>query len=296
MKPLKLLSMSILIASALLLSAAKGVNALPPNPSKRDRTAQPQAQRTSDKKSAATQPCPAVTVVIQQIPPANQTQRITAVIQDKPYKHWWDAQNAPEWALFILTIPYVVITGGLLCANLKAISLAKQSADAASKNAETAELAFYTTTRPWVLVSDFKIGLYDSGPTVTYKVYNAGPLPALLHGIEIVAEASAIDPLRYSEHLPPVVTRVIAIHVPPHTDTNNGFIIQDFRPSLTHAEWHEIRAGNKWLYCYGLVRYLGPLNELWLYTTGFGAWHQGEWAVTPVAMSPMLDRKVNYLK
>jgi hypothetical protein len=287
----------ILIASALILNAASNANALPPNPSKRERATQPQAHSTSGKVKTAPQPCPAVTVVIQQIPPANQTQRITAVIQQDPYKHWWNAPNGPEWALFILTIPYVLITGGLFCLNWKATNIANKGADAAKENARTAEIAFYTTTRPWVLVSDFQIGPYDVGPTVTYKIYNTGPLPALLHGLQIVGHASALEPDQYDRSIDPLdLARSVAIHVPPQTSAKEGFLTQSFSPSLPQADWDDIRVGSKWLYVYGRVTYLGPLNEIWFYYTGFGFWHQGEWAAAKVEMKPMISTKINYVK
>lgn len=121
----------ILIALALLQSVARSANAPPPNPSDRDRAAHTQAGGARDQQSATTQPCPAVTVVVQQIPP-KEAQRITAIIQEQPYKHWWEAPHAPEWALFILTIPYVIISGGLFYVSWKAADAAMVAAQAAA--------------------------------------------------------------------------------------------------------------------------------------------------------------------
>jgi hypothetical protein len=172
---------------------------------------------------------------------------------------------------------------------------AQASADAAKDNARTAERAFYTTSRPWVLVSDFEIGPSVLGPVITYKIYNAGPTPAILSGVVIRADVSTLQPTLYHEYLEPTATRVIAIHVPPHSDATNGFFLQEFRPTVSDANRRDMQTGAKWLYCYGLVRYRGPMNKEWLYETGFGYSHQGDCSSFPVKMQPMIDPKVNYV-
>lgn len=182
-------------------------------------------------------------------------------------------------------------------ANIKAANAAKTAADAATKGARTAELAFYTATRPWVLISDFEMGPDDRGPVITYKIYNSGTTPALLYGMEIRAEASAFPPMNNPVSLEQVATRVIAIHVPPHSDVTRGFVAQEFVPtSLSSEDWRAIQTGRKWLYCYGLIKYRGPMEKLWIYDTGFGVWHQGDCSRIKISMESLTDPQINYVR
>jgi hypothetical protein len=77
-------------------------------------------------------------VVVKEIP-AEEAKQITAVIQQGPYKHWWEKPNRPEWALFLLTIPYVLVSVGLLCTAWRQSTLAKR--------------ALTELERPWVFAS-----------------------------------------------------------------------------------------------------------------------------------------------
>src|SRR6266852_769409 len=98
LKSLKFSFPLMLIASALLLSAARIGSAFPPNPERHERTPNPHKYGAHTKSQAAPQASP-VTVTVKEVP-APEAKRITAVIQQQPYKHWWERPNRPEWALF----------------------------------------------------------------------------------------------------------------------------------------------------------------------------------------------------
>jgi hypothetical protein len=182
----------ILIVLVALLSAATSVGTLPPHSSNRHRTTHPQAHSSGDKHEITPQPHPMVTVIVQQIP-AKEAQRITAIIQEQPYKHWWKAPNAPEWALFILTIPYVVVSVGLFWMTWKAADAAKEAADATYLTVVSSRpyllpesIAFGPNTR--VFNSGIKWPPHDQGveipipaPTITFK--NHGRSAAIVSNI-----------------------------------------------------------------------------------------------------------------
>jgi hypothetical protein len=184
----------ILIALALLQSVARSASALPPNPSDRHRAAHSQESGARDKQSATAQPCPAVTVVVQQIPP-KEAQRITAVIQEQPYKHWWEAPYAPEWALFILTIPYVIISAGLFRVSWKAANAAKESADAALATAEATKLAL-AADRPFLMAEEPDIDPLSCDVLIcaTLHFRNRGKGPAIIDRLAFSLEPAPDEP------------------------------------------------------------------------------------------------------
>jgi hypothetical protein len=305
----------ILIASALLLSA-ESVNASEPSQrtipqNQREATAkQKPAHERADPAKSDRRYADALTITTPSRPTESESSADpTSDVADE--ERHWSVEEAHEARALQVEENLVCLTAGLalinalvmaiyfvtMLASIRATKAAKQSADAAKHSADTAEFAFYTTTRPWVLVSDLEIGPSNSGPIVTYKVYNTGPSPALFHGLQIVGHVSSIDPDRYDKSLDVLVmTRAVAIHVPPHTSAKEGYLTRCFTPSLTQMDRDDIRSGKKWLYVYGRVTYLGPLNEIYFYYTGFGSWHQGEWSSINAKMQPMISTKINYFK
>ncbi len=115
----------ILIALALLSSAVRA-QALQPNPEVAEISATSKQYGAETQHRTSPEARPSVTVVVKE-PPAQETKQIIAVIQQQPYKHWWDSPNAPEWALFFLTIPYVLISVGLLRATLRQAKLTEDA-------------------------------------------------------------------------------------------------------------------------------------------------------------------------
>lgn len=103
---------AILIPSALLLSLARSARALPPSSKKGERSAK--APEKGGKAGHLDSPaaCPSVTVIVKERS-APEAKQIATLIRRQSYEHWWESPNAPEWALFLLTIPYVIVTGGL---------------------------------------------------------------------------------------------------------------------------------------------------------------------------------------
>jgi hypothetical protein len=180
MKPSKPLWALILIASALLLSAARSASALPPNSKKSERTTKTHNHRATAENRTTPQACPSVTVIVKEIP-APEAKQITAVIQQQPHQHWWQSQNAPEWALFFLTIPYVIVSVGLFVVTWRAADAAESSAGAALISAQVAKQAIHTD-RPLVIVEAFDAGVdaqrFSFSPVVNFR--NFGNSPAIL--------------------------------------------------------------------------------------------------------------------
>jgi hypothetical protein len=99
----------------------------------------------------------------------SQTQQIAAVIQEGSYNHWWQSPNAPEWALFFLTVPYVLVSIGLLVVTGKAANAAKRSADALA-----------LTNRAFVLFDDRISPDPREKSELTYWLSNSGHTPAYI--------------------------------------------------------------------------------------------------------------------
>jgi hypothetical protein len=125
MKHSEPLLMSILIASALFLSAARNGNALPSS-EKSEQTTNGHNQTVGSKVQDTPQSRPSVTLLIKEIP-ASELKQITAAIQQQAYKHWWNAPNAPEWALFFLTVPYVLVSIWLLLVTRRQAQLTREA-------------------------------------------------------------------------------------------------------------------------------------------------------------------------
>jgi hypothetical protein len=169
---------SILIASALLLSAASPNPSALPTAKQSESAAKSQQTATKDKTQNAPQACSPVTVIIKEVPSAQKPEHITAEIEHQPYKHWWQAPNASEWALFILTVPYVVVTICLFVVTLKA-------ANAAADSAQTARLTLQSN-RPLIIVSEIIMSVAgDRTFTPTVKFRNYGRNPAIVVDISL---------------------------------------------------------------------------------------------------------------
>jgi hypothetical protein len=126
MKPSKPLLTSILIALALFLGAARNGSSSPLNPERRERIPDPHRHGAHTQTQATPQACPSVTVIVKEVP-APKGERITAIIQQQPYSHWWKAPNAPEWAVFFLTVPYVLVSIGLFVMTKSAANAARDA-------------------------------------------------------------------------------------------------------------------------------------------------------------------------
>ncbi len=160
------------IASALLLSAAGNAGALPPSSKKTEGAAKEQQRRTYGQNQATPQSCPSVTVVFKEIP-APEAKQITAVIQQQPYEHWWQGPHGAEWALFLLTIPYVAVSIGLF-------AVTKKAADAAKGSAVVAQQALEITNRARVSIEDVEISV--GAAAVSFNLRNSGAVPATAIG------------------------------------------------------------------------------------------------------------------
>jgi hypothetical protein len=286
MKALKLSLPLILIVSALLPSGV----------SRGDEKHQNQTQKhnhsTTDQ--AHTSPCPTPFQIVVEPAPVKIVQASAAIEQNKPRQKWYQRPTITDWGILGVTLLYTVISLGLLAATKGALREATESANAAVKSARTTELAFYTSSRPWVIVSDFII---TPGRMIYYKVYNAGPTPALIIGISIHSKTSEITP--DTDWLEPSieVTQRIAIPIPPHTSRTDGFTFKMFKPEIAKTDWERIANNEKFLYCYGFIRYIGPLNKDWFYDTGFGAWHQGTLHLAKGhPMEPLTGHKINFFR
>jgi len=120
-------------------------------------------------------------VVVKEVP-APKGEHATAVIQQQPYSHWWQAPNAPEWALFFLTVPYVLVSIGLFVMTKRAANAASDSAKAALDNAKT----LIASERPWINIERLELGeLEPTDPIklvgLMFTIKNTGRGPAFIH-------------------------------------------------------------------------------------------------------------------
>jgi hypothetical protein len=293
----------ILIASALLLSAVNGSSQSAQN------LKQPQPSQDREQYQGV-HPSPYPTAINDQIKAstaaAASKQKENA---SKDKMSCYDILSLiAQYLIFVATVIYAVFAGWTLRAisrqtraAIKALRIsnsaaraARESADAASKNARTAELAFYTSTRPWVIVSDFTV---TAGRMIYYRIYNAGPTPAIVTGIYIHSMASPVEPDRNAIDPSLEATERIAIPIPPNTSRTEGFNLRMFKPEIAKADWDQIEKNEKFLYCYGFIKYIGPLDKDFIYDTGFGAWHQGLLHLANGhAMEPLAGYKINFFR
>lgn len=259
----------ILIVLALLLSAASPGPSAPPKAKQSESATEFHQTANNDQTQNTPQAYSPVTAIPKTIP-GQEPKPITVVIQRQPYSHWWQAPSAPEWASFLLTIPYVVVTIGLFVVTLKATRVATLSANAA-------EAALHSD-RPYLLaniegIESFKYGLLEERPPITrvdVRFVNAGSSPAEL--IEVIATSwkfdcwqDASDPTwkilisgQQIEIVPPVV-RIAQSTKPIHIQIN-----------WTQEDMNLVNSGLKRVAIYGIARYCGgPRKE---YHTRFFWW------------------------
>jgi hypothetical protein len=195
----------------------------------------------------------------------------------------------------------LVIVGGLQARRLRqTVEATKEAADAAKQSAETASSAFYAANRPWVLVSDFSIEEEVGKKLISYKVYNVGPVPAVLRGRN---EVSHID-IRIPDDAGFAATPIEGLVLQPNSSNDKGYVTFNFVPPISSsAQWLEIESGQKTLFFLGDILYAGPLRLSpggpLIYKTGFGAWHKGVAEVfgdTRTFMRPLTDPKYSYVK
>jgi hypothetical protein len=163
----------ILILLASVLSGAKGASALPPNPKKSQRTADAHKHGATSESDTSPEACPSVTVILKEIP-APEAKKITAVIQPQPYEHWWDSPNAPSWAIFFLTIPYVLVSVGAFVVAYRAANSAQSSADAATKSANAVAEELQLTIRPKIRFVGDTVFIQGTEMSAYYTVINKG--------------------------------------------------------------------------------------------------------------------------
>jgi hypothetical protein len=203
---------------------------------------------------------PPVTVIIKEIP-APPTKQITAVIQQQPYEHWWQGPQGPEWALFWLTIPYVLVTTGLFVSTRRAANAAKDAAIAA-------KLALQAD-RPLLLPLKGELQGFDGNPGdltgahLTFKNFGNGP--ALIKRILIRLNHVGKYPAKgdFSQCKEKLV-RVFAVAaggtLALATDSKDGW--------TDLLDMDEIHAGRRALICYGCIYYADAIDnpfETWFF-------------------------------
>ncbi len=197
MKPLKLLSLSILIASALLLSGAKSECAQSAN---HLLAARNKEQRQPDREiERATTPI---------IPPVAESRLRTepkTEPTDQQPEHWYDRFWPPlfetflppiwsNWGLIIVGLVAALVALGTLRViarqtkdALYGIRANRRAADAAKKSADTAERALNDLERPWIFIRITSFEGFDKPPTefdptmivnLKWEIENSGRTPA----------------------------------------------------------------------------------------------------------------------
>jgi hypothetical protein len=119
MKPLKLSSMLILIASALLLSAAGSARS--------DEKHQNQPSTNERRRhSESSQPTPTFTIIVQPAP-VKIIQQAAPEEQQQPAKKWYQRPSATDWGILAVTFAYALISLGLLNATRRQAKISSKT-------------------------------------------------------------------------------------------------------------------------------------------------------------------------
>jgi hypothetical protein len=268
MRWLKRCCLLVLIAGPFLLSGVRAL-ALPANPEEAERAPKSQRDGATAQRHTSPEACPSVTVIVKE-PPAQEPKQIAAVIQRQPYEHFWDAPNAPEWALFFLTIPYVLVSGGLLIAT--------------RRQAEFVEKSLTVVERAYI---DLRVSFEDSKEpipdAVRCTVFNNGRTPAILTELSYIHKVYEVVPAE-PEYSPPETGDTFVAPDDPGLFASRSGAIKNL--NLTADQWEEIKAGTRHLCVVGFVAYKDMSGDS--HKTGFGWTFKAE--LTKMAGKPRLGR------
>ena len=239
------------IAWALFLS---GGSPLTPNPPKSRKIVQTQDNSAKSENHYSPHPHPPIVTVGEKEASAPELKQITVIIQQQSYKHWWQTASAPEWALFVLTIPYVVVTIALFV-------VGRRSADAAKENADS----LVNIERAWLMLDRLDsltlVAMPLAGqPTISGAVFeyrNFGRTPSWIvesaaRMIIVPSRETLTWPLDYGPTN--LVNGSNGTPVPPDQPTNPTW--QALEPPFpTEAQIQSIQREESFAFLFAFIRY-----------------------------------------
>ena len=237
-------ALSILIASALLLSAASS--------GRSDEKHQNQTSPHRPHSHLQTNiPTPAFTIVVQPAP-VQIIQESAPVEKKQPAQKWYQRPSITDWGVLFVTLAYVIISIGLLNATKTQATLAKQSAEIATCTLEETQKVNRIAQRGYLYVANVVIKRpREDYIEIAYPIYNAGTTPTRLLGIsESFSVSQTLSPIR-----PITLTearfRERRTVIPPNSEIGIG---GDWNSPLADEEVHTLNAeGN--VFFHGIVMY-----------------------------------------
>jgi hypothetical protein len=251
----------ILVASALLLSAASGSDEKHQNETIR--------HEHSSKAKAATA-TPSITIIVQPAP-VQIIQPSAPIEQKKATQKWYQRPTVTDWGVFAVTLVYALISVGLLNATWNQATLAKgslatakQAAKAAEQSAKTAETTLNYLERPWIFpviesMENWNRFWPANEQIITLKLHwhfqNFGRSPAFLtQGFASLVLQSA--PLPEDVPTYQYADKFALIPVPQGVPQGRETAI-----SLTQEDHTELVKGNAILWFYGRMGYRDTFDK-----------------------------------
>ena len=255
---------------------AAGGSAEPPTQGASEKTETvpgPHADEAAHQKLVSPAAWPSITVVIRE-PAAPGAKAIMAVIQQQPYHHFWNSPNAPQWALFFLTIPYILVTVGLFVVTKTIASAAKQQA-ALVLAVERPLIVFVAAeldqSRHYRRLSDGRLALKSGLKPILEVVFaNMGRSAAFDIGTRVEFAIGKSVPndrpgIFISQRAPGVV-------LPPSVSDKrrDGMLRAEAGFEITQSDADAIRRRERVLYFWGVIEYSDAVGTR--YETGIGGW------------------------
>jgi hypothetical protein len=175
-----------------------------------------------------------------------------------PYEHWWDATNAPEWALFFLTIPYVLVSIGLFRATRRQSKLTEDALIADKRAFVSADGLWYF----WEPVANTNLYIFRLQPR--YKNTGSTPTKNLRSHVECDIRNAVLPPGHvFTDQNESVGSGMI----PPHGEANGGQAPQD--TPITPQDIVEAQALRRFIYLWGWIKYRDVFPNTSEHTTRF---------------------------
>jgi hypothetical protein len=264
-------SFCLILIPALLATSANAQSPTQGPAEKSESAARPHEDATASQKQISPDAWPSVAVVAKE-PPAPTATKIIAVLEQQPYKHWWDSPNAPEWALFFLTIPYVSVTIGLFVVTKKVANVARQQAVlllAVERPLITLIAVTLDEKRHYRRLSDGRLTLRSGLKPVLEVVFaNFGRTAAFDIRMRVeFAISETVPKERPAISMGPQVPGVV---LPPSVSDKprGGTLNTEWATEITQADADAIRRGARVFYFWGVIDYSDAAGTH--YHTGIG--------------------------
>jgi len=274
MKRSKRLSVSILVASVLLISEVKSANSESRNSSSAQHK-RPAAEGPTNSQQRTQEPTDPISVFRAAQSTLNEAlhviraQEETTEKHERPKKDNWDkAAVIADWLLFIVGCCYTYFAWRQWGAIDEQAQTAQKTLDAIKKQAEIADRALLVANRAYLYLSGVRISVY--GPAretagdepvykyvIVYPIYNGGQTPALYVG----AFARTIVDSKAPQEVSPsalALDRTQNAVVPPRCGEPLNPPYDSF---LSEKELADIQTRQYSLFFYGVLTYFDVFDE-----------------------------------